>query len=311
MRPAGAQAQCAEAGARLSRRPGPTARRGPRAGQTPASASSWGRSVGLPGPSWQIRPPAPAKQKRVNTLRRQSLFFLVAVAISRSFQSSHGGGHCARRGGACATPSLPQPLPSGVGAGGGETATRGSARSAADPIAPRPLGTPRPPPPAREASPGASRAAGRGRGGRTEGAAGRGRGAHAARPVPARHVPAPRPIAGRRRPGSEQAVVRDGGDRRCFRARPRQRSRRLRRRWRRARQRRRSRGLRPGGRPSRAGRAWGLCGRGGRGDRRGGRRGAVSSPGPGAREEPLSRARSRLLPRARSRMRRLTEEAAS
>lgn len=96
----------------------------------------------------------------------------------------------------------------------------------------------------------------RGGGWRAEGAVGGGGAVTPPIPCPPCHVPVPRPIAGRRCAGSEQAVVRDGGDRRCFRARPRRRSWRLRR-QRRPRQRRPRRGPRTGGKPSCAGRALG------------------------------------------------------
>lgn len=192
----------AEAGARLSRRPGPPRAAGRGPGQTPASASSWGRSVGLPGPSRQICPPAPAKTKTCEYPTAEPL-----SRRRRHFQKSvgHGGGYCARRGGARATSPRPQPCLLGSEPAE-ETATR-LCPVRRRPHCPRPRGQPATPAPGSKALPGASRAAGRGRGGRQKGG-GPGR-RSAARPVPG-SVTCPRqpPNCRRRRPGSEQAVVR-------------------------------------------------------------------------------------------------------
>lgn len=196
----------------------------------------------------------------MDTLCTQSLFF-TAAAISRSFQSrprspqsatAEPAGRLRRSPRGSAPPGAPLPL-GPVTAEGGATAGGVEFR----PAPPPPLGTRRLPRPRLGkllAEPPKRRAAG----GRAEGAPGAGGGAVTPPvPCPPRHVPAPRPIAGRRRPGSEQAVARDGGDRRCFRARPRRRSWRLRRRRRGPRQRRRRRGPPSGGKPSCAGRASG------------------------------------------------------
>lgn len=281
VRPAGAQAQCAEAGARLLPTPRPTARRGPRAGQTPASASSWGRSVGLRVPAGKfVRPPQQNKNvwipyvDRASSSRRRRHFQKFPVA-SRWWPLRK-----ARRRLRYSLALSPAFWGRSRRRGDGDA---GSARSAADPIAPRPLGTPRPRPRLGKLLPAPLEP--RPRAGRADGRGGGPGGGALTLPVPCpRHVPAPRPPR-RAAPSWERAGCgEDGGDRRCFEpglgsvrggygaaesttatAEPRPSSR---------------------GRPSRAGRAWGLCGRGGvaTGEEEGGAR--FRAPAPGAREEP-------------------------